>query len=213
MNHKTHDFKTSYIDLLLNLLTSIIFVSILTVTLIAKKNDEGLSRKAEVVFTAEWNNAMDCDVDVWAMDPSGNITSYQHKNSGLMNLERDDLGFTGDQVIQQDGKTVKAETNAEYLVFRGLLPGKYFITTHLYSCKVGGISLQPHQAIDVPINTTLTVLNPSLLTLDKQIVTIRKVFDEQPVLSFIVDNTGKIVSVGKEPITLVKIMKESTPGG
>src|SRR4051812_8615361 len=86
--HKAFDFRTAYIDLLLNLLTAVLAISVISFALIAKKQEQtqGINSKAEMIANMEWSKDIDCDVDIWVRDPRGALVSFQRKDWGIMNI-------------------------------------------------------------------------------------------------------------------------------
>ena len=131
MKHKTFDFRTAYIDLLLNVLTGIIFLFVLTTLLIQPQKeakDAGLKKNAEFVINVKWDHDIDCDVDIWVRDPTGNVVSFKKKEAGIMYIERDDLGSQGDY-LQDNNRNIlaSASDNSETWVLRGLVKGKFTV--------------------------------------------------------------------------------------
>lgn len=207
MKYKQYDFRTAYIDLLLNVLTGIIFLFILTTLLISPKakNEEGIKKNAEFIFTAEWATDIDCDVDIWAQDPNKKIVYFQQKDIGAMHIERDDLGYQNDFIKDSFGNIKsKVDENKEVLVFRGYEAGIYTINLHLYSCRVNSIVLNPSTQINVEVKTELYKVNPSYKVANKTTLVIPKVWQEITVLNFEVDSKGNIVSITKDEKRFVK---------
>ena len=135
MSHRKFDFRTAYIDLLINLLTGTVVLFILTTLLIAPitKNTEGIKKNADYVITLEWPNELDCDVDLWVRDPQNNIVSYRFMESGLMYFERDDMGKRR-SVYEVDGKEMVIDPdNKEFITLRGTFPGEYVVNLHVIS--------------------------------------------------------------------------------
>jgi hypothetical protein len=62
---RPQDFRTAFIDVLMNVNTAIIAISVLSFMLIQPlvKKNEGIEKKAEFVATIEWDKTLDCDVD------------------------------------------------------------------------------------------------------------------------------------------------------
>ena len=149
-NHKKFDFRTAYIDLLINLLTGTVVLFILTTLLIAPitKNNEGIKKNADYIITLEWPEAVDCDVDLWVRDPLNNIVSYKIPESGLMYFERDDMGKRR-SVYDINGEEVVIDPdNKEYITLRGTFPGEYVVNlpgiyrTNYTSSAVGILDIE-----------------------------------------------------------------------
>ncbi len=211
MKHKKFDFRTAYIDLLLNVLTGIIFLFILTTLLIQpqkKSEDEGIKKNAEMILTASWDGAIDCDVDLWIQDPLGNLVSFQMLSKGLMNIERDDMGFKNDYIYNPTGNLILAsKDNREIWTLRGKQEGRFIVNLHLYSCRIDNIPLPLFEKIDVPVVIELVKLNPSLDTVITEVVTLKNVWEEKTAFSFIVDQNGYI----RFERTFVKLVKDKKP--
>lgn len=219
MKHKTYDFRTAYIDLLLNILTGIIFLFVLTSLLIQpvkEKTDPGLKKNAEFVINVRWNNDIDCDVDIWVRDPLGNIVSFKKKESGIMYIERDDIGIQGDLLMDSKDKIVgQVSDNSETWVLRGLITGKFTVNLHVYACRkdksvpagFGYLKLhyQIGEPIELPVTVELIKVNPNYEILKTETVTLKKVWDETTIFNFELNQTGNAYNFTKDPVNLIKI--------
>ena len=169
MKNRKFDFRTAYIDLLINLLTGIVVLFILTTLLIAPitKNTEGIKKNADYVLTLEWPNDIDCDVDFWIRDPLNNVVSYRYPEAGIMYFERDDMGKRR-SVYQLDGKEIVIDPdNKEFVTLRGTFPGEYVVNIHLYSCinTATRLALPADYKIDVPVIIEIVRINPSFIVI------------------------------------------------
>lgn len=209
MRHKKFDFRTAYIDLLLNFLTSIIFIFVLTTLLIqAKKQNEneGPKKNAEYVITATWDQNVDCDVDLWVQDPLGNVVSFKAPNNGIMHIERDDMGLKNDYYYDSNHNLVaKSDENKEMWTLRGIARGEYTVNVHLYACRQEGKGLNIGAAANLPVKIEFIKLNPQMITLRKQIVVIERVWDEVTVTNFFMEQSGFIRSFTSNSKKLVKV--------
>jgi len=197
MSHKKFDFRTAYIDLLINLLTGTVFLFILTALLIAPitKQSEGIKKNADYIITMEWPENVDCDVDMWVRDPQNNIVSFKMPEYGLMYYERDDMGQRR-SIFNIDGnKTIIDPDNKEYVTLRGTFPGEYVVNVHLYSCKAA--NEQKGLAINYPVNIPVVVelmkINPSIVSVKKVILTMTQVWQEQTAFRFVMGNNKNII--------------------
>lgn len=221
-SNRKFDFRTAFIDVLLNVLTSMIFIFVLTtlVMQLKKVTDEGPLRKAEYIASITWDDNVDCDVDLWIRDPDGVLVSYTNKNQNMMNLERDDLGFVNDFfTISQDvlsnlvaGKPVppmpgKDQFNEETLVFRGIMRGDYVMNVHLYSCRVIRnnmvIPVKPKQPFALKIHLKIMKINPYKVVFTKD-VEFSYVWEELNLTQFTVDESKNIVLFEDTPVKLIK---------
>lgn len=219
MKHKTYDFRTAYIDLLLNILTGIIFLFVLTSLLIQpikEKTDPGLKKNAEYIINVRWNNEIDCDVDIWVQDPLGNIASFKKKEAGIMYIERDDIGIQGDVIKDDNGNVIsQVVDNSETWILRGLIPGKFTVNLHAYACRKGKeissafealkLYYQIGEAINLPVTVELIKVNPNYQVLKTDIVTLTKVWGEITVFNFELNKNGNAYNFTKEPVNLIKI--------
>lgn len=213
MRHKQFDFRTAYIDLLLNVLTGIIFLFLLTTLMIqAKKQDEGIKKDAEYVIVAEWPVDMDCDVDLWVQDPNGNAVSFNRKDFEMMHLERDDLGFRNDYVKDSAGNIVsEVNKNSETWVLRGIMSGEFYVSVHLYSCRFTKVSFVPMPIgypVEVPVKVELIKLNPSYKVLETEKVTFSRVWEELTPFNFTLAPDGNLVSTDRTQHRLVRAKEE-----
>lgn len=209
MRHKKFDFRTAYIDLLLNVLTGIIFLFVLTTMMIQpKKTEDGPKRNAEFLIVAEWNDESNCDVDLWVQDPLNNIAWFQAKDVGLMHLERDSLGYFNNRILNKDG-TVKYQVieNKETTVIRGIVPGEYTVNAHLYGCRNDKSMFFLRQEMNLPVKITLIKLNPSFRSVFTKSVVIKKIWDEETFFNFELDETGNVKQITENYKKLMEIGK------
>lgn len=205
-SHKTFDFRTAYIDVLLNVLTGIIFLFVLTTLMIQpKKADEGMKKNAEYVLTAEWPADVDCDVDMWVRDPFGNRVWFEQKDVGIMHLERDDLGFRNDSIIDNYGNRVYfVNENKETWVLRGIMEGEFTVNLHLYSCRVGSTQMNLYSDMKVEVAMTLMKMNPKYSTLHKKTVRLQNIWEEVTAFNFTLDSQGNMTKTDEDQKRLIK---------
>lgn len=190
MKHKKFDFRTAYIDLLLNVLTGIIFLFILTTLLInppkkAQDDGEGIKRIAEYIITVAWDPNVDCDIDMWVEDPLGNLASFRTQSVGLMTIERDDMGFKNDFIYDTTGKLVlQSIENKEIWTLRGKQLGEFTLNLHLYSCRIDKVPMQLGQQFDVPVMVEFIKINPSYEVIRRESVLMDKIWKEETVYKF-----------------------------
>lgn len=196
-NHKKFDFRTAYIDLLINLLTGTVVLFILTTLLIAPitKNNEGIKKNADYIITLEWPEAVDCDVDLWVRDPLNNIVSYKIPESGLMYFERDDMGKRR-SVYDINGEEVVIDPdNKEYITLRGTFPGEYVVNLHVYSClsSENNLGLPVGASVEIPVIVEVIRINPNLV-IEKTIhMKMDSVWQEKTAIRFVMDDQKNII--------------------
>jgi hypothetical protein len=210
MRHKQFDFRTAYIDLLLNVLTGIIFLFLLTTMMIqTKKQDEGIKKDAQYVIMAEWSPDMDCDVDLWVQDPNGEAVSFNRKDFGVMHLERDDMGLRNDVIRDPAGRVVsQVNTNGETWVLRGIIPGEFLVTLHLYSCRYSAdvFKAMPIGApTNLPVKVELIKLNPDYQVLLSETIVLSRVWQELTAFNFTLSADGTLIASDTVQHRLVRI--------
>lgn len=197
MSHRKFDFRTAYIDLLINLLTGTVVLFILTTLLIAPitKNTEGIKKNADYVLTVEWPEKMDCDVDMWVRDPQNNVVSYRFSEAGLMYFERDDMGKRR-SVYEIDGKEVVIDPdNKEFVTLRGTFPGEYVLNLHVYSCldQKTNLAISAGGLIDVPVIVEVIRINPSFIVVKHLELKMESVWQEKTAIRFVMDDKKNIL--------------------
>jgi len=210
---KILDFRTGFIDLLLNALASIIVLFILSRLLISvtKKENEGIRKDAEYVIIIDWDSNVDCDVDLWVRDPNGFTVFFNVRDQDVMHLERDDLGLRNDMTII-DGKVTYIKKNEEVWTLRGIVPGKYIANVHLYACRMEGKSLPVGTAIDVPVTFKLIKLNPYYLEIYNNVVLLSKIYEEKTALNFTLeDNHNSPTDLNQDYTKLIMLENSGNP--
>jgi hypothetical protein len=197
MKNRKFDFRTAYIDLLINLLTGTVVLFILTTLLIAPitKNSEGIKKNADYVITLEWPNEVDCDVDLWIRDPLSNIVSYKYPEAGLMYFERDDMGKRR-SIFELDGKEITIDPdNKEFVTLRGTFSGEYVVNLHLYSCinTATQLAMTSGQLMNVPVIVEIIKINPSYVVVKHIEMVIESIWQEKTVTRFTMDDKKNII--------------------
>jgi hypothetical protein len=206
-SHNRFDFRTAYIDLLINLLTSTFVLFILTTLLIApiSQKNEGIKKNADYIISMEWPENIDCDIDMWVRDPQNNIVSYKIPEAGLMYYERDDMGQRRSIFDVAGKQTVIDPDNKEYVTLRGTFPGEYIINVHVYSCKSPNEDkgMPIHTPVNIPVTVELTKINPDLVTIKKVQVTMTKVWQEQTAIRFVVNENKNVVRLMTDYVSVM----------
>lgn len=197
MKNRKFDFRTAYIDLLINLLTGTVVLFILTTLLIAPitKNTEGIKKNADYVLTLEWPNDIDCDVDLWVRDPLNNIVSYRFPEAGLMYFERDDMGKRR-SIFELDGKEIVIDPdNKEFVTLRGTFKGEYVINLHVYSCinKMTNLALPQGYLVDIPVILEVVKINPTYSVVKHIEMKMDSVWQEKTAVRFVMDDKKNII--------------------
>lgn len=206
MKNRKFDFRTAYIDLLINLLTGIVVLFILTTLLIAPitKNTEGIKKNADYVLTLEWPNDVDCDVDIWVRDPLNNVVSYRFTEAGLMYFERDDMGKRR-SVYEIDGKEIVIDPdNKEFVTLRGTFKGEYVVNLHVYSCinKQTNLALPQGSLIDIPVILEVVRINPTYVVIKHIEMKMDNVWQEKTAIRFVMDDKKNIIRFKNEYVSV-----------
>ena len=132
------EYKSSlaFTDLLFNIVLGFAFMFMIAFLLINPvEKDADIEAKAEFMIIMEWDDQSAYDIDLWMMDPVGNIVGFPNMHAGLLHLDKDDLGQSNDSVILADGTKKIIYLNREVMTIRGIVPGEYIVNNHLYSMK------------------------------------------------------------------------------
>jgi hypothetical protein len=129
---KSRRRSVALIDIMAN--SFLAMFTLFVLTLIAqslskeKKEEKKIETLGEFLIIASWDDKSDDDVDIYVLEPKGQILYFLAREIGFMHLERDDLGRFNDRV----GDKV-VEKNEERVHIRGIEPGEYVVNVHMYS--------------------------------------------------------------------------------
>ena len=206
MKNKKFDFRTAYIDLLINLLTGTVVLFVLTTLLIAPKleSTEGIKKNADYVITLEWPTEYDCDIDLWVRDPLNNIVSYRFPDAGLMYFERDDMGKRRNVFMIDGQERVIDPDNKEYVTLRGIFPGEYIVNLHTYSCidSMTERGMAQGQLMEVPIIVEIIRINPTYSVVKKIEMKMDSIWQEKTVVRFKMHENKSIVAFKNEYVSI-----------
>jgi len=197
-------------DLLFNLLIGFVFLFVVAFLLInppTKKSDA--PKKAEYLIIIEWDKDANDDVDLWVKDPMGNIVSFTNKMGGLLNLEKDDLGWQNDKWLQPNGTEVVIPINREVITIRGIVPGKYQVAAHIYSKKItytintsNGKYTKHENKSSGYVDATLIRLNPY-----GEVYKTQKIYKSKgqvlTMFNFVLDANGDVTSLDERSNSIV----------
>ncbi len=159
-NRLKYKSSIGFTDLLFNLVIGFVYLFVIAFILInpvAKQGD--VEKKAEYIVVIEWNHEYNDDIDLWIKDPAGNIVSFLTKSSGLMNLEKDDLGTSNDSIVT-NGDTKTIFLNREVVTLRGTIPGEYEVMAHVYNRKFTTFKGSARQDLPGDILVSVIKINP-----------------------------------------------------
>ena len=199
-------YKSSlaFTDLLFNIVLGFAFMFIIAFLLINPvEKDAEIEAKAEFMIIMEWDDQSAYDIDLWMMDPVGNIVGFPNMHAGLLHLDKDDLGQSNDTVILADGSTKIIYLNREVMTIRGIVPGEYIVNNHLYSMK-SDKSKKPME-----VTTRVIKINP-FGEVHVGVVTLLVHGAEETVIRFTIDPSGFVKSKNRRQR---KFAGKRQPGG
>ena len=147
MNNEKYKSTIGFTDLLFNILVGFAFLFIIAFILIkpeAKKHD--FERRAEFVVVLEWDHDASDDIDLYVQDPTGGRVSFRNPRVNFMHLDKDDLGYVNDVVMNLDGTITKVNINREVVTIRGIIPGEHIINVHYYSTRQAAAAMNTMQS-------------------------------------------------------------------
>lgn len=189
---------------LADLLLCVVSVVIVAVAPVKAKQD-GI-RNARQLISADWDVALDSDVDLWVIGPTHKPVFYGSRLVGCSSIDRDSLGHSTSLVTLADGSITRQDSNKETDSVRCIEPGHWDIGVNLYSdreLRAGVKGIKTHVEI--------TNLNPYVSTVWAGDVVLSRVGQTVNVVSFDMapDGTITIVQPPLEPIT--DVFKKETP--
>ena len=183
---KSYHSNTSFLDILFNTLVGFVLLFIIAFLLISPvKKKKEIEQKAEYVISVTWPGHLSDDVDSWLEDPTGKIMFFRRRETGLMHLDRDDLGTINDTQFVPGIGLVNYPHNREITTIRGIMPGEYVFNVHLYRKRSGG---DP-----IPVTVILEKLNPHVKLLYAKTVVLTNFWEEKTVIRFVLDVDGEVV--------------------
>ena len=194
-HHREAEVDPFY-DMLFNMLIAFVFcfiVALLAMNPKALKAGD-IPSKAEFIVNVTWPDNDPNDIDTWVQDPGGNLVWFRAREAGLMHLDRDDRGLTGD-VIVINGKEVVNPLNQEVVTVRGIEPGEFTVNVHYYESK---------NARPVEVTVSIIKVNPRAEVVFYGQVTLARKGDEATAARFSVRADGSVGDVATLPKTLVQ---------
>ena len=204
INFNKYASPTAFTDLLFNIVIGVAFMFMLAFLLInpvAKKQD--IESKADFLIILNWDTKSFNDLDLWMRDPLENTVSFRNKDNGLMHLDRDDLGGKNDRIKQPDGTIKYVALNREILALRGTVEGWYVVNIHSYRKR--------DEPNPVKGSVELIQVNPyKVIAIQDFEIQLQGI--EKTIWQFEMDDTGDIVDIKEEPVSIVKFTPTSSSG-
>lgn len=199
LRKRRHDDIDPFSDLLFNAMLGVVLMFALAFVSINPKARTGvIDAKAEFLITATWPDNRPVDIDTWVQDGGGKTVWFRTREAGLMHLDRDDRGMTGDVVVV-DGKEVVNPLNQEVVTIRGIAPGEYIVNAHYYESK-------DDEAKPVPVTVSVVKVNPRAEVVFHGSATLQRPADEATLVRFSVAADGSFGNVNTLPRKLVENM-------
>ena len=193
-----------FTDLLFNGLLGFAVMFVLAYLMINPTAKTGaVDNKAEFLVTLSWPDGRREDVDLYVLDPDGNLVWYGRREAGLMHLDRDDLGRANDVVVV-DGREVVNPLNQEIVAIRGILAGEYVVNVHLYRAT--------REAAPVPVNVKVEKLNPSVSVVHYGGFELTRQSEERTAVRFTVRADGGVGDVNTLPRRLAPMRRAPAAG-
>ncbi len=182
----------AFIDILFQFLTALSVLLWLAVLLINDPGKKEVDTIADMLITVNWPNSIGNDIDIWVMDPIGNMVGYKgvNRDAGFMSLERDDLGDSND-TLDVGGLKFRVNENSEVVPIRKMIPGEYHVSIHYYSNKVS--------TLITPVTVKLIKVNPIFKIVYIKKALVENVNDESAFFRFTIDDKGKVLRVEEDP--------------
>ena len=186
MRHR--DGNVAFLDLIFNSLLTFSGMFALAFLLISDtKDSKKIDWPAKFLIEMEWDKDSENDVDCYLEDPTYAVTYFSASDTGLNNLERDDLGKTNDFVETPDGRRIEYNVNREVVTIRNTIAGLYVCNAHMFARK---------DSSETPENVTMTLIqvNPYQVLVSKTLpLTVRG--DEKTFFAFKLDGDGEIEEI------------------
>ena len=186
---RNYHSNLAFLDLLFN--TLLCFVALFAVALLIVKPHEDENKvdiEAEFMIVANWPGEINDDIDLYVEDPFGNVVFFRNQEAGLMHLDRDDVGSSGDS-IRTDTGVVYYGLNREAITIRGTVPGEYVVNIHAYSKR---------EAVPVPVFVTVEKISPFSAVFAETII-LESGGEEKTACRFTLDSNGDVVSTNFLP--------------
>lgn len=187
-NDPKYKNSLGFTDLIFNILIGVFVMFFIAFILI---NPEEKSRNVNSLvkyrITIEWEARNPDDVDLWVENPLKNLVWFSSRDSGMMHLDRDDRGNSGDSVTLPNGKIILSTTNSEILSIRETIPGEYVANIHMYS---------KNRTNPTKVVGKFVQVDPYLV-LETIIVWLDSAGQERLLFRFTLDENGNIISRSK----------------
>ncbi len=200
--YRQSDSQDAFTDLLFNALLGFAFMFVAAFSLMGDPTKSGnVENKAEILITVRWADRHPDDVDTLVEDPQGKLDRYHNRDTGIIHLDRDELGLYQDRVML-DGVEVSNPINQETVTLRALKPGEYVVNVLHY---------QSNYKEPLPVSVKVEKLNPRVTLIYYGIRELTGVGDEQTAVRFTIGANGEVIGTNElKKSLLVKAVKSRT---
>jgi hypothetical protein len=165
----------------------LVFSVVLFVMISPKDESDGTKPKAEYLISLEWSSTNGkYDVDLWARLPDTSVVSFQHKESGVVFLERDDRGIDCGLTTNMG---FSANVCEEIMVIRGVTPGIFELSMHLFSMN-GSSDMK--KCPPILVNVKIEKLNPQTKVVWRTTIELNAIRQEKPIVKFYMIGDGSL---------------------
>lgn len=180
--HRPRIWRIVFTDLTLLMLLSFLVVLVILLMYFHPPGTEAddSDPPGMLIVDIAWPADRNVDVDLWIKAPEGGVIGYSRKDSDVMNLLRDDLGYTHDP----------GSLNAETAYSRALPAGEWIINVHLYSLKDNKGAVP----VTVIVRKKANQGNGSIQRLAEREVVLAEHGQEKTAVRFQLDDDGNVVS-------------------
>ena len=205
--------SVAFIDLLFNItigFAMLFIIAFLLINPITKKGD--VIVKAEFIITMSWPKESKDDIDLYKshFGEKNLLFYFRQRDKGLINLDRDDLGYSNDIVVTDAG-SYTTDFNEEHVTVRGIVPGEYIVNAHWFAKANGRVGENnPVLSQTMEVSIKIEKLNPYKLVWTGT-KTLTDAGDEVTFLRFTIDSEGAVISSNQLDYPLV--LEDKTGNG
>lgn len=189
-------YLVSLLDYFVFLLTVFVALFGMSFLLINEESRKGnVTEKAEFIIEMTWKDGSENDIDLWVSGPEDNIVFFGHKDGKFIVLDRDDVGLNNSMVTANG--VIFNPTRKEVATIRKILPGRYTVNVMMFRNRDGQTE-RP--------KVTVRKLNPYGDIIEKT-VELTTDGEEQTIISFDLNENGKVTNLDEEYIPLFQRAK------
>jgi hypothetical protein len=159
MSSRTREgLSPAFLDMAMCIVCVLLAMMLISVFQDPKPAEGAVTPKAEFLVEMTWDDGSTDDVDLYARGPDGKVVFFGNRTTGLMFLDRDNLG-SNNTVATATG-TLELKDRREIVTIRALAPGEYVFNSFCHRCtrtnavKLRVVKLNPY-AVVAAAETTL----------------------------------------------------------